>query len=297
MAEKMASLTPAERAKVLIEALPYMQAYWHKVVVIKFGGSAMLGKDSRSMATLRSILTDVVFMEQVGMWPVLVHGGGLAISQALEEQGIQSRFVDGLRVTDEPTLQVVQHVLIDDISDHIVRGMKGVAGMGIPLNGRGSPFLTARKRETDGPPLGFVGEVDKVDRALCERLLEGGVVPVVAPIARDETGQLYNINADSAARAIAEQMGAEKLIFLSDVPGILRTAGEPESRISTLHVQEARELLGEGVVAGGMIPKVEACLHALEAGVRKTHIVSGLIPHALLLEMFTDEGIGTQILR
>lgn len=287
-------LSASERAHVLIEALPYMQAYWQKVVVIKFGGSAMFDEQA-----LRSFLTDVVFMEQVGMWPVLAHGGGPAISRAQKDEGVEPRFVNGLRVTDAPTLEVVQKVLIDEISARIVREMEEVDGRAIALNGRGSRFLVGSrmpKAHPDDPDLGFVGRIDRVDRALCVRLLDGGVVPVVAPIARDESGQLYNVNADTVACTIAEQMQAEKLIFLSNVAGILRDPDDEDSLVSTLHASEAREMIDRGEVSGGMIPKLEACLNALDHGVRKTHIVSGLTPHALLLEMFTIEGIGTQII-
>ncbi len=282
--------TATERARVLLEALPYMQAYWHKVVVIKIGGRALYD----DVAALQRFLLDVVFMEQVGIWPVLVHGGGHAISARLTERGVEPHFVDGLRVTDAATLDVVQRVLIDEISARIVSVMEQVKGKGIRLNGRGSRFLMARKKPND-PDLGFVGEITHVDRGLCERLLDGGVIPVVAPIACDENGQLYNVNADTAACAIARHLHAEKLVFLSDVPGILKDPDDEGSLISTVREQQAREMIQAGEINRGMIPKLAACLGALNGHVHKTHIVSGMIPHALLLEMFTDEGIGTQI--
>jgi acetylglutamate kinase len=284
-----AHFTATERACVLVEALPYMQAYWHKIVVIKIGGSAM-----SDLEPLRRFLTDVVFVEHVGVWPVLVHGGGPAISQRLQERNVEPHFVDGLRVTDQATLEVVQEVLIDEISAGVVGEMQRVDGVGMALNGRGSTFLQGRKK-LEGPDLGFVGEVTRVDRALCERLLDGGVIPVVAPIARDPSGQLYNVNADTAACAIARSLKAEKLIFLSNVSGILRDPEQPDSIIPSIHAHQVRAMIAGGQISGGMIPKVQACLDALENGVHKTHIISGLIPHALLLEMFTDEGIGTQI--
>jgi len=277
-----------EKANVLIEALPYIRSFRNKFVVIKIGGAAM-----EDEAALDSVITDIVFMEQVGMWPVIVHGGGKAISRAMEKSGIEPRFVNGVRYTDEKTLDIAQRVLIDELSADMAERVRRARGQAIPLNGRGSTFLIAKKLEGN-VDLGRVGEITHVDRELCERLCLGGVIPVVAPIARGEDGGLFNVNADSCALAVAIFLKAAKLVFMSDVPGIYGSEDRKEV-ISTLTPADIERLKVQGVIKGGMLPKVEASVGALKSGVGKVHIVGEHLPHALLLEIFTDTGIGTQI--
>lgn len=282
--------TPQEKARVLIEALPYLKSFDRKVVVIKIGGSTMTDN-----TVLPSVLTDVAFLEQVGVYPILVHGGGPRITEEMERRGLKANFINGRRVTDEAVLEIAHKVLIDEISANVVNILEGAGAKSVPLNGRGSSFIQAEKRLVDGLDLGFVGEVTRVDAELAKRMLQGGVIPVVAPIARDSKGQLYNINADSAAWNIAIAAGAEKLIFLSNVPGILHDKNDPKTLITSVSIAGCRDLIKDGIISSGMIPKIEACVSALEGGVSSTHIISGLEKHSLLLEIFTPEGIGTQI--
>lgn len=282
--------TALTKAKVFIEALPYLKDFDRKFVVIKIGGSTMTDEK-----ILPSVVTDVVFLEQVGVWPILVHGGGPAITAAMEKAGLKPTFIEGRRVTDAPTLEIAHKVLIDEISANVVSLIEKAEGKGVPLNGRGSSFLAAEKRLVDGLDLGFVGEITHVDAELARRMASGGMIPVVAPIARGANGQLYNVNADSVAWKVAAEIKAEKLVFLSNVPGIMRDKDKPETLLSTLSVEDTRQLAKEGVIQGGMLPKIEACVKALEHGVHKTHIISGLDKHSLLLELFTPEGIGTEI--
>jgi acetylglutamate kinase len=297
-----------EKARVLIEALPYIRSFRRKFVVVKLGGSAMTDE-----AVLRSVLTDVVFMEHVGMWPVLVHGGGRRISEEMERAGVEPRFVQGMRVTTPEVMRIVARVLIEETSSRICDMIEEAGGRSIPLNGRASSFLMGRKlrlRGDTGADLGLVGEVTYVDREMCYRVADGGLIPVVAPVARfdpDEVAEepsayagadgvgLLNVNADVAASAVAAGLGAEKLVDISDVPGVLADPSDERSLASTLRREEVERLVSEGTVSGGMLPKVRSCLEALDGGVRKAHIVSAGLPHALLLEIFTDRGVGTEI--
>ena len=297
-----------EKARVLIEALPYISSFRRKFIVVKMGGSAM---DDESV--LRSVVKDLIFMEQVGMWPVLVHGGGPRISEEMKRAGVEPAFVEGHRVTTRDVISIVARVLIEDISARICELIEEEGGKAMPLNGRGSSFLLGKKRTLPEAPeadLGLVGEITSVDREACYRLADGGLIPVVAPIARMEAAEehpspedfafsggvpLLNINGDSAACAIAAGLGAEKVVFLSNVPGVLRDPADESTLISSIRRGEVDRLVDEGVIAGGMLPKVRSCVEAVEGGVAKAHIVSALLPHALLLEMFTDKGIGTEI--
>ncbi|HLX62566.1 MAG TPA: acetylglutamate kinase [Planctomycetota bacterium] len=286
-------LNALEKAKVFLEALPYLKAYDRRFVVIKIGGSTMT--DDK---ILPSVVRDVVYLEQVGIWPILVHGGGPRITEEMERRGMQATFVKGRRVTDEATLEIAQKVLIEEISANVVRLIEKEGGKAIPLNGRGSGYLRCHKKifaEDPTMDLGFVGEIDSSDSELAHRMLLGGIIPVVAPIARGPEKQLYNVNADSVAWKIASELKAEKLIYLSNVPGILRDKNKPESLISSATLAECDELMNTNVIVGGMIPKIEACMAALQNGVKKTHVISGLQEHSLLLEIFTPEGIGTEI--
>jgi acetylglutamate kinase len=282
-----------DKSKVLLEALPYLKAFDRKFVVIKVGGSTMTDKN-----ILPSVLRDVVFLEQVGVWPILVHGGGPRITEEMERRGLKANFVKGRRVTDEATLEIAHKVLIDEISVDVTKYIEAEDGRAIPLNGRGSGFLRCEKKIFEEDPamdLGFVGEITSIDSELAKRISSGGVIPVVAPIARGADGHLYNVNADSVAWKIAAEVKAEKLVYLSNVPGILRDKDKPSTLISSATLDECTQLMKENVIVGGMIPKIEACMSALKSGVRKTHVISGLQQHSLLLEIFTPEGIGTEI--
>jgi len=282
-----------DKARVFLQALPYLKAYDRRYVVIKIGGSTMT-----DATILPSVVRDVVFLEQVGIWPILVHGGGPRITEEMERRGMQPNFVKGRRVTDEATLDIAQRVLIDEISANVVRLIEKEGGKAIPLNGRGSGYLRAHKKifaEDPEMDLGYVGEIDSSDTELAHRMLVGGIIPVVAPIARGSDMHLYNVNADSVAWKIAAELKAEKLVYLSNVPGILRDKNKPETLISSATLAECDDLIKTNVIVGGMIPKIEACMDALKNGVKKTHVISGLQQHSLLLEIFTPEGIGTEI--
>jgi len=286
-------LNALDKAKVFLDSLPYLKAYDRKFVVIKIGGSTMTDE-----SILPSVVRDVVFLEQVGIWPILVHGGGPRITEEMERRGMQPNFVKGRRVTDEATLDIAQHVLIDEISANVVRLIEKEGGKAIPLNGRGSNYLRCHKKifaEDPEMDLGYVGEIDSSDTELAHRMLVGGIIPVVAPIANGPERHLYNVNADSVAWKIAAELKAEKLVYLSNVPGILRDKNKPETLISSATLDECDELIKTNVIVGGMIPKIEACMEALKNGVKKTHVISGLQQHSLLLEIFTPEGIGTEI--
>jgi acetylglutamate kinase len=277
-----------EKAAVLIEALPYIKGFHHKTVVVKLGGAAMVDEGK-----LHSVVHDIVFMEQVGMYPLIVHGGGPSINAAMKAAGLVPRFVDGQRYTDEKTMEIVAQVLVGEISADIVRRIGRAGGVGVAVNGRDSDFLRGHK--LPGKDLGLVGEVSGLDLELAGRLLAGDIIPVVAPIARGENGELYNVNADLVAARVAEALRAEKLVFMSDVPGILADRARPDSLMSTVTAAQVRELISAGRIDGGMLPKVEASLRSLAAGVNKVHMVSGLEHHTLLLEIFTDRGVGTQM--
>jgi acetylglutamate kinase len=282
--------TPLQKARIFIEALPYLKSFDRKFVVIKVGGSTMTDEK-----TLPSVLTDVAFLEQVGIWPLLVHGGGPRISAEMERLGLKPHFIQGRRVTDGPTMEVAHKVLIDEISANVVTLIETAGGKAVALNGRGTQFLQCKKLVERGLDLGFVGEITRVDTELVRRMAMGGIIPVVAPIARGADGQLYNINADSVAWRLAAELEAAKLVFLSNVPGLMKDKDDPASLISSVGVPDCFKMLKDGTIVGGMIPKVEACMNALDGGVQKTHIISGLQKHALLLELFTPEGIGTEI--
>ena len=286
------------KADVLIEALGYIRQFHGRYTVIKLGGSVMEDPES-----LRALLVDVVFMQTVGMRPVVVHGGGKAITVAMEKAGLSARFVLGRRYTDEATLEIVARVLAEEINADIVRHINKFGGRASGLHHKTTlQCLYGRKLalpEANGNPidLGLVGQVTEVETLPIENHCLAGVVPVLPSLAEDEEhkGQLLNVNADTAAAAVAQALKAEKLVFLTDTPGILLDKDEPASLIPGLTPDECRELIARGVIDRGMIPKVEACLTSLEAGVRKTHIIDGRLPHALLLEIFTDTGIGTEI--
>lgn len=284
-----------EKAKVLVEALPYIQRFRDKFVVVKLGGSAM---DSEEGA--REVLRSIVLLEQVGMRLILVHGGGKFITEEMERRGKKTTFVSGQRVTDEETLEIVKDVLINDVNLRLVRLIEELKGSAIGiypgvngcLFGEKSIALGADGSHID---LGFVGRVTRVDERRLSRLTSGGIIAVVAPLAEGEGGVVYNVNADLCASGLAGELRAEKLVLLTNVPGILQRKDDPCSLISTASTREIEKLRAQGILNGGMVPKVEACLDALRKGVKKTHIIDGSNPYSILLEIFTDQGIGTEI--
>ncbi len=278
----------ATRVRVLSEALPYIQQFAGRTVVVKYGGAAM--KDSSLKDT---VIRDIVFLACVGVRPVIVHGGGPEINSWLGKLGIEPQFKDGLRVTDAPTMEVVEMVLVGKVNKELVSLINCAGGLAVGLCGKDANLITARPDGREG--IGFVGEVSSVNINLLDSLLKNGYIPVVSSVAADETGQAYNINADTVAGEIAAALGAEKLILLTDTSGILRDYKDPSTLIPKVDIQQARQLIETGVVSGGMIPKVTCCVRSLAQGVKAAHILDGRVPHSLLLEIFTDEGIGSMI--
>ena len=284
-----------EKARTLVEALPYIREFFEKTVVIKFGGSVLNDASVREGAA-----KDIVLMKYVGMNPVLVHGGGRAISETLDSMGIKSEFREGLRVTDERAVKVVEMVLVGGENKELVASINRAGGRAVGVSGKDSGMIFAEKLMVPGTTegemvdMGYVGRVTRVDPTVVTNL-EKGYIPVIAPVATDADGGTWNVNADVAAGEVAGALRAEKLVFLTDTPGVLGDAADEESLISTIAMDEVEELISRGAVSGGMIPKVKACCSALRAGVRKTHIIDGRLPHALLLGFFTDKGVGTQV--
>jgi acetylglutamate kinase len=275
-----------DKAKVLIEALPYMQRFVGKTIVIKYGGHAMTDLSLR-----RSFATDVVLLKHIGVRPVIVHGGGPQIATTLDRFGKKSKFVGGLRVTDDETMEVVEMVLGGTVNREIVGLMQQAGASAIGLTGSDGALLRVRERRVDGQSLGRVGEIVTVDSSVIDAVTGAAFIPVVAPIGADLNGLTYNVNADEAAGAIAGALRAEKLILLTDVDGVMDRRGQ---RMSQLSVEEVHKLIEEGTIRDGMIPKVECCMTALAQGVARTHIVDGRVLHAVLLEIFTDDaGVGT----
>ncbi|MCP6761748.1 MAG: acetylglutamate kinase [Fischerella sp. CENA71] len=278
----------ATRVQVLSEALPYIQQFTGRTVVVKYGGAAM--KDSNLKD---KVIRDIVFLSCVGLRPIVVHGGGPEINSWLDKLGIEPQFKNGLRVTDAPTMDVVEMVLVGRVNKEIVSLINQAGGSAVGLCGKDGNLIKARPQGDEG--IGFVGEVSYVNINILETLVSNGYIPVVSSVAADDNGQAYNINADTVAGEIAAALGAEKLILLTDTRGILKDYKEPTSLIPKVDIREARDLIASGVVSGGMIPKVNCCVRSLAQGVRAAHIIDGRIPHALLLEIFTDGGIGTMI--
>lgn len=278
----------ATRVQILSEALPYIQQFAGRTVVVKYGGAAM--KDSNLKD---KVIRDVVFLSCVGVRPVVVHGGGPEINSWLDKLGIEPQFKDGLRVTDAPTMDVVEMVLVGRVNKELVSLINQAGGLAVGLCGKDGNLIKARPEGRKG--IGFVGEVSSVDIKLVDSLVQSGYIPVVSSVSADESGQAYNINADTVAGEIAAALGAEKLILLTDTPGILQDYEDPSTLLAKLDIQQARDLIASGVVAGGMIPKVNCCVRSLAQGVRAAHIIDGRIPHALLLEIFTNKGIGSMI--
>ena len=284
-----------EKADTLIEALGWIREFRDKTVVIKFGGSVLADVEAR-----RHILLDIHFMETVGLRPVIVHGAGSRISAAMKEAGIESRFELGRRVTDAPTLEIVERVLARETNQQLADEFESIGGRAMTLNFESSPVLTGELLQLNDEQgqaidLGFVGTVTKVDRLVIDNLCYAGQVPFIPSMCETEAGQKLNVNADTAATKVAQELGAEKLVFLSDIPGVLRDPDDPSSLISSLTKTEAEEMIAAGTIAGGMIPKIEACLETLDRGVSKVHIIDGRVRHSLLLEVYTTGGTGTVI--
>jgi acetylglutamate kinase len=283
------------RAETLIEALPYIQRFRGQTFVIKYGGSAM--EDEHAVERL---LRDVVFLEAVGINPVLVHGGGKAITHRLREAGISSKFINGLRITDAASIRVVEEILDHKVNPWLVQKIQGFGGKAEGLTGRRvfRSAKTAPQPDGKNPPMdvGFVGDVVSVDADAVRHAVEQEIVPVVSPLSEDASGTILNLNADLAAGALAGELRANKMIYLSDVLGIMRDVNEPESLIPSVNREMICTLIEEGILAGGMLPKVESALDAIDRGVGKVHFIDGRIPHSLLLEIFTNAGVGTEIL-
>jgi acetylglutamate kinase len=280
--------TDVDRVRILSEALPYIQQFRGRTVVVKYGGAAM--KDSTLKA---SVVRDIVFMSCVGMRPVVVHGGGPEINTWLTKLNIEPQFKDGLRVTDAATMDVVEMVLVGRVNKELVSLINQAGGQAVGLCGKDGNLITARSQ--GNADVGFVGDVTNIEPGLVKALVEDGYIPVISSVASDESGQAYNINADTVAGELAAALNAEKLILLTDTRGILRDYKDPSTLLPKLDIREARKLIDEGVVAGGMIPKVQCCVRSLAQGVGATHILDGLINHALLLEIFSDTGIGSML--
>ena len=280
-----------EKAEVLIEALPYIQRFNRKIVVIKYGGSAMLDQELK-----KNVIKDAVLLKLVGFKPIIVHGGGKEISRWVSRVGMEARFGNGLRVTDAPTMEIAEMVLAK-VNQELVTMVQSLGVKAVGVSGKDGGLLNVEKKLPSGEDIGFVGNIKRVNPQILYDLLEKDFLPVVFPVGYDDAFQTYNINADDAACAIAEAVHAEKLAFLSDIEGVYKDQNDPQSLISELRVNEAEALIREGFVGGGMIPKLQNCIDAIENGVNRVHILDGRIPHSLLLEIFTNKGIGTAILR
>lgn len=279
------------KANVLIEALPYIQRFHGKTIVVKYGGSAMVDEELK-----RKVIQDVVLLKLVGFKPIIVHGGGKEISRWVQKVGMEPRFVNGLRVTDAETMELAEMVL-NKVNKELVSLVESLGVKAVGISGKDGQLLTVEKKYSKGEDIGFVGNITEVNPKIIYDLLEKDFLPIVCPIGQDHEFQSYNINADDAACAIAKAVKAEKLAFLTDIEGVYLDPKDPSTLLSKLFVKEARELINNGNVGGGMIPKLQNCIDAIEQGVSRVHILDGRLPHCLLLEIFTNKGIGTAILR
>ncbi len=279
-----------QKANVLIEALPYIQRFRGKTIVVKYGGSAMSDQELK-----KSVIRDVALLKLVGFRPIIVHGGGKEITRWTEKVGLETEFVNGLRVTDEDSMEVVEMVL-NKINKELVSMMEAIGLKAVGICGKDGSVLKVGRKLADGKDIGYVGEIKEVDTTLLETLLDNDFIPVICPVGSDDSYHSYNINADDAACAIATAVKAAKLAFLSDIEGVYRDPKDPSSLISEMSVPEAKEFLANGNAGGGMLPKLQNCVSAIEAGVSRVHILDGRIPHCLLLEFFTNKGIGTAII-
>ncbi len=278
-----------DKAATLAEALPYIQKFQNKVVVVKYGGSAMTDTGLKMR-----VMQDVSILKLVGLKPIIVHGGGKEISRWIGKVGMEPRFVNGLRVTDAETMEIAEMVLNKE-NKSLVQLINNLGGKAVGISGKDGKLLKCVKKYSNGEDIGFVGNIVSVDTTLIEDLLNDGFIPVICPIGFDDHGQSYNINADDAACAIAGAMHAEKLAFLTDVEGVYRDFEDKSSLIATLSLEEAQKMLDSGELVGGMLPKIQNCIDAMKRGVNRVHILDGRVPHCLLLEIFTNQGIGTMI--
>jgi len=279
-----------EKVEVLIEALPYIINFKGSIIVIKYGGSAMIKEDLKV-----SFAKDVVLLKHLGMHPVIVHGGGKRISELMEKLGKKPQFVEGHRVTDSETVEIVEMVLSGVVNKEIVTNIIKNGGKAVGISGKDNFTIKAKKKLYKDIDIGFVGQVEKINNELIVSLIQDGYIPVISPLGVDDDGNSYNINADDVVAEIAVSLKAEKLIYLADVDGIYRDINDKNSLISSITVNELQNLIDSGIATGGMIPKLTSIIRAIERGVNKVHIINGTIPHSLLIELFTDEGIGTQI--
>ena len=283
------NLEPMQKAAVLIEALPYIQRFNRKIVVVKYGGSAMVDEELK-----KKVIQDVVLLKLVGFKPIIVHGGGKEISRWVGKVGMEPHFVNGLRVTDEPTMEIAEMVL-NKVNKSLVQLVNELGIKAVGISGKDGMMLKCHKKLSKGGDIGFVGEVDEVDPQVIYDLLEKDFLPIICPVGLDDEFNTYNINADDAACAIARAVKAEKLAFLTDVEGVYKDFEDKSSLISEMTVEEAQAFVDSGSLGGGMLPKLQNCIDAIENGVSRVHILDGRIPHCLLLEIFTDKGIGTAI--
>lgn len=281
--------TALEKAEILVEALPYIKDFYGKRVVIKYGGAAMVEDNLKE-----KVMQDIVLMKYVGMNPIVVHGGGPEINQMLKRLDIRSEFVSGLRVTDAKTMEIVEMVLGGKVNKEIVSGLNASGGRAIGISGKDDHFIEAAPIDPGGQ-MGFVGQVTKINPGIIETMIDNGYIPVIAPIGIGPEQETYNINADLVAAAIAVAINADKLVLLTDVPGLLKDPANPNSLISILAISEVDDLIKSGIIAGGMLPKVDCCVESVKGGVGRTHIIDGRVPHSLLLEIFTRQGIGTMV--
>ncbi|NLK21483.1 MAG: acetylglutamate kinase [Epulopiscium sp.] len=279
-----------EKAKVLIEALPYIKEFYGKTVVIKYGGSAMIDEKIKE-----TVMQDIILMKLVGINPVIVHGGGPEINNALKQMGKQSEFINGLRITDKETMEIVEMVLSGKVNKNIVSHIQNQGINAVGISGKDGATLESEKRLVDDKDVGFVGEIINVNTKLITTLIQTDFIPVIAPIGIDKEGNSYNINADYAAVAVAGALKAQKLVFLTDVEGVLKDVSDSSSIISSLLVRDVDEYIKDGIISGGMIPKVECCVEGVKKGVKTVHILDGRVQHCLLLEVFTQRGVGTMI--
>ena len=279
-----------EKASVLIEALPYIQRFNRKIIVVKYGGSAMTDEELK-----KNVIEDVTLLKLVGFKPIIVHGGGKEISRWVSKVGMEPKFINGFRVTDEDTMEIVEMVL-NKVNKSLVDKVEQLGVKAVGITGKDGGLLHVTKKYTDGQDIGYVGDVDRVDPKIIFDLLENDYLPIIAPTGLDDDFNTYNINADDAASAIAKAVKAEKLAFLSDVEGVYMDQNDPSTLISELHLRDAHKLIEDGIISGGMLPKINNCIDVVENGVKRVHILDGRIPHCLLLEIFTNKGIGTAIL-
>jgi len=286
----MEKISNSDRSQVLIDALPYIQKYNNKIVVVKYGGNAMTNKELKD-----AVMKDIVLLSLVGIKVVLVHGGGPEISDMLKKLGIESRFVNGLRYTDEATVDVVKMVLAGKVNKELVQLLAHHKGSAVGLCGIDGQMLIAERKEAPGgEDLGFVGDIVKVNTKPILDALNNGNIPIIATVATDEFGNTYNVNADTAAARIAAELGAENLILMTDIAGLLRDKDNPDTLIPAINVSEVPFMKRQGIISGGMIPKIDCCVEAVRRGVKKTVIIDGRVPHSILIEILSNEGIGTQ---